>query len=190
MSEEKIVQEGNHRFVAGSKKTIVGDNTFYSHEELMRVVQYAKDKLANNIKFTNIIVMREWLASEAYKLEMANKLIPNHNLDVKTVLVVNSKLDTPGENVVSFYEVTELVDVNKVRLRKLEKEVIEHSNYFSTIPSIGLYENDETIERKVVANSVKISDGELAVRLPFELYMVKEAFPIKVYKPTSYGIKA
>lgn len=190
MSEEKIVADGQHRFVDGSKKQVIADNTFYSHEKHLRVVQYFKNELKNNLRFTNVCQMREWLASEAYKLQMANKLIPNHNLDVKTILVVNSKLESPGENKVSFYEVVELLDVCNVRLRKLENEVVEHSNYFSAIPSVGMYANDEIIERKVISNSVKISDGMLAVRLPFELFMIAEYIPVKVYKPTSYGIQA
>lgn len=190
MSKSLYIVEGLHRFLSGSQKVVVQDNTFYSHEDELRVIHYRQSELVGNYNFKNVCQLREWMAAEAYKIEMGNKLIPNHNLDVKSVLVLNSNLDSPSGNKVTFYEVIELVDVNTVRLRELRQEVFKHSNYFSAIPSVGVYAADTVIERKVIANSVKIDDKKLAICLPFELYMVGDVLPIKVYKPCSFGFIA
>lgn len=190
MSEPMYESDGPRRFLAGSKKTVIAGNYFYSHEQELRVIRYHNEKLVNNLAFDNVHLLREWMAAEVYKLEMGNKLIPNHNLDLKSILVLNTNLDSPSGNKVAFYEVTELVDVCTVRLRELRQEVFVRGNYSTAIPSVGLYASDVIIERKVIANSVKIAEKQIAMRLPFELYMVGGVLPIKVYKPSSFGIKA
>ena len=190
MENPKFITEGKHAFIAGSKKQVLGSHSFFSSETYMRVIHYDGDKLLNNFAFKTLAEMREWLAAEIYKLEMGNKLIPNHNLDPKSILVVNSNLNSPSGNKVRFYEVVELIDVCNVRLREVAHEVFIHGNYNTAIPSIGIYVDEKILERKVIANSVKIEENMLAMRLPFELAMVGGILPIKVYKPTSFGMKA
>lgn len=189
MSEE-IETDGKHKFLKNSKKTVVGLDTFYVHENLMRVIRYHQDQLTSNLAFKSIHSMNEWIAGETYKLEMVNQVIPNHNLTEKTILVVNSNLKSPGKNTVKFYEVVKLLNVNSVRLREVAQDQFQHGNYISAIPSIGVYVSEETIERKVISNSVEIAAGELAIRLKFDLVMIAEVLPLKIYQPTLFGISA
>lgn len=188
--EAKLITEGHHRFLEGSTKTQVQAHTFYAHEKELRVIRYENNTLIGNHLFHEIAVMRDWLAAEIYKVEMTNKLIPNHNFDVKTILVLNSNLNDRAGNKVRFFEVVELVDVCNVRLREVKQEVFLHANFCTAIPRVGLYEDEKIVQHKVVANSIKMGEGQLAVALQYELVMIAGVIPLKVYKPISFGIKA
>lgn len=178
---------GKHKYLKGSQKSVVGEHTFYQHDEKLVALQYKGDTLVDNLKFPSLVQMREWVASETYKLEMGSKMIPNHSLSKGTVLVAHTNPKDPKTNQVRFYQVVELLDVCNVRLRELDRAEEQFENHIKAIPRSGSFVSDVMIDRKVISNSVKFDDNVLGVRLAFEQVLIAGVLPLKIYAPQPYG---
>lgn len=179
---------GYHRFIKGSELTEVNGYSIYAHRESMRILVYKSRELKHNYVFKTDNLFDSFF-NKIIKEARNDKFTTDHKLIYGTILVKHSNLASVADNTVSYYQITEILDINRVKFRKIDQEVVRHKDgYMTSIPLTGVFIGDE-IEQRVVSDSIKLDDGNIAIPLEFTTLEINKVCVLKIYKPQSYGLK-
>lgn len=190
--KNKYTKVKHHTFLAGSRKVEAGDYTFYVHDEECRIIAYKGVKdLYLNEGFDSPKHMETHLQEHLKKIEALKekaKPAPNHDLTVGTVLVSNTNINDKSNNMVEFYQVTEVIDIANIKVRLLEQDVYEEGNFKICIPRVGDMVG-EPIQKMVLANSIDIGVNRIAIKLPYKEVELIPGLKLKIYEKQQFGLK-
>lgn len=165
---------------------------FFSDEN-KRIIAYKKNNKVRPLHNLSFDGEKDFLNSlEKIKLEFqANSDViaersAEHNISKGDIFMVHHKLKEADHNV-SFFQVTKLLDTNKVAIKELEKETIPMQNYNRSIPLPDLFVSDIELSVEVIANSFKTEMGDIAIKAAFKICNIG-GLNLKVYDAISHGL--